>query len=334
MPDKLEQAIAVALDVAQRRRRGEEVSDQSVIERHPELRPLIDNELKKLKILGNARAQAAPPPPRVARLSPAEDVGSAEPDEPEEPDELEELDEPDEDIRFTVVVEDMDVDQTCFVSKPDSVDSGHRQPILKTKKFRPLWRPATALLRVYHDDQQSFESQLLRSERTVIGRVRGDIVIDHDPLMSSQHAEIVRIDRDGQWQWRLRDLQSTNGTFVNVEKAKLREGDELLLGSGRYRFEQCGSKARLHHIVEGQIADTLDLSPQGTLIGRDKCDVMEAFWDEYMDPKHAFIRRDQGNAWRITNTKSVNGVWYRVKDLKLFRSCFFQLGDQRFGFLC
>jgi Fe2+ transport system protein FeoA len=301
--DKLQRAIAVAMDVSDRRDRGEVITDQNVFDRYPELRPLIDLELNKLRI----------------RESSTEDAESGKAD--------------DGDIRFTVMVEDLDVEQTCLVTKPQTEEAGWRKPITETKRFRPLWRPAIALLRIYHDDQQSFESQLLRGQRTVIGRTSGDIIVGHDPLISSKHAEIVRIDEENPCQWRLRDLGSTNGTFVNVEKAKLRDGDELLLGSQRYRITIRGTKATLHHVVEGRIADSLDLDPQGTLIGREKCDSLESLWDEFLDPKHAFIRMDQQRAWRITNTKSVNGVWYRVADLKLFRSCFFQLGEQRFGFM-
>ena len=74
-------------------------------------------------------------------------------------------------------------------------------------------------------------------ERTSIGRDRRcDICVD-DPLVSTSHAEIVR---DVTGAYRLRDLGSRRGTFVGdrqVDEIELREGDELLIGPARWRFD-------------------------------------------------------------------------------------------------
>ncbi len=73
--------------------------------------------------------------------------------------------------------------------------------------------------------------------RLSIGRGEdNDLRID-DPLVSHHHAEIVR-EPDGGYQ--VRDLGSRRGTFVGarrVESAALGEGDELLIGPARLRFE-------------------------------------------------------------------------------------------------
>src|SRR5689334_8946084 len=82
--------------------------------------------------------------------------------------------------------------------------------------FRPLERPPMALLTVIDDGDDSGETVRIRSSSFVIGRVEGDLVIPHDGGISGRHAEIVRRPEGGQFRWYLRDLQSTNGTFVRA----------------------------------------------------------------------------------------------------------------------
>jgi len=205
-------------------------------------------------------------------------------------------------------------------------------PITRTHPFRPQIRPAAAHLRIYHDDQRSYETVSLRSDRTVIGRASGDIIIDHDPQISSEHIEIIRKQNDGRWEWHLRDLKSTNGTYISVERARLHDGDELLLGSNRYRFLLSGQDASLEHMATSGPCQQIDLQREGTLVGRDKSELMNSFHDKHLDPKHALISMGRDEQWFIANTKSLNGVWYRVSELRLFRACYFQIGEQRFGF--
>lgn len=83
----------------------------------------------------------------------------------------------------------------------------------------------------------------LRAERITIGRSRiCDIHID-EPSLSSEHA---RLDRDGGG-WRIVNLLSTNGVFVNGEKVfahRLGNGDVIGLGKIRLRFEDSGARQR------------------------------------------------------------------------------------------
>jgi two-component system, cell cycle sensor histidine kinase and response regulator CckA len=78
-------------------------------------------------------------------------------------------------------------------------------------------------------------------ERTSIGRDRQcDICVD-DPMVSTSHAEIVR---DVTGAYRLRDLGSRRGTFVGerqIDEIELREGDEVLIGPARMRFQTWGA---------------------------------------------------------------------------------------------
>lgn len=73
-------------------------------------------------------------------------------------------------------------------------------------------------------------------KRTRIGRGDDAEIVLVDPGVSRAHA-VVEFDGDRPI---LRDLDSTNGTFINgrrVESQPLRDGDELLFGNTKMRFE-------------------------------------------------------------------------------------------------
>ncbi|HZY97349.1 MAG TPA: FhaA domain-containing protein [Candidatus Cybelea sp.] len=72
--------------------------------------------------------------------------------------------------------------------------------------------------------------------RTRIGRGDESEIVLVDPSVSRSHA-VVEIDAAGPV---VRDLDSTNGTFVNgrrITAQALRDGDELLFGNTKMRFE-------------------------------------------------------------------------------------------------
>ncbi len=72
---------------------------------------------------------------------------------------------------------------------------------------------------------------------TVIGRDAACQIQVDDPMVSLTHAEISRTESGG---YRIRDLGSRRGTFVGARKvteAPLRDGDELLIGPCRLRFD-------------------------------------------------------------------------------------------------
>ncbi|WP_366509985.1 DUF3662 and FHA domain-containing protein [uncultured Parolsenella sp.] len=98
----------------------------------------------------------------------------------------------------------------------------------------PAASPAACLL----IDRKSGRTFTASAPRTVIGRERsaGGIVI-HDPNVSRSHAELSF---DGQT-WRIRDLNSTNGTLVNdvdVDECSLRDGDLITLGLTNLEFRE------------------------------------------------------------------------------------------------
>ncbi len=98
----------------------------------------------------------------------------------------------------------------------------------------PAAKPAACLL----IDRKSGRTFTASGPRTVIGRERsaGGIVI-HDPNVSRSHAELSF---DGQT-WRIRDLNSTNGTLVNdvdIDECSLRDGDLITLGLTNLEFRE------------------------------------------------------------------------------------------------
>lgn len=232
----------------------------------------------------------------------------------------------------------------------------------ETPAFRPLRRPPMALLCILDDGREEGEWYRLRSERTVLGRSEGDIVIPHDTMMSSRHAEILRKLELGRYVWYLADLRSTNGTYVRVGNALLKHNQEMLIGGRRYRFESGAAPLEppadaTAHEGDSQLVQTrgwqavqpsdfipslVELTTQGdgqryllqkpdNLMGRDArvCNVL-VHNDPLLSPRHAVFHRDKKGRWHVENARSINGVWLRVDQIVLDNACQFQLGEQRF----
>jgi pSer/pThr/pTyr-binding forkhead associated (FHA) protein len=227
--------------------------------------------------------------------------------------------------------------------------------------FRPVDRPPMALLTVLDDGDESGELIRLRASTFRIGRVECDLVIPHDGGMSARHAEISRRLEAGVHRWYLRDLQSTNGTFARASSVVLHNGQELLIGRTRLRFELQAPgaapappqaeplatrkwqaapapapapalQAARPMLVELTVAGEgrrFPLSEPETWIGRDpSCRV--TLNDPTVDLKHARAARDAKGRWVLTNARSINGVWARVDEVALERGGQFQCGEQRF----
>ncbi len=218
-----------------------------------------------------------------------------------------------------------------------------------------------ALLCVLDDGRHSGEWLRLRGDHIVIGRDQADVVIAHDPMISSRHAELSRRLERGRQRWCLTDLQSTNGTYVRISHAPLKHNQELLIGSHRYRFEmvpQAGDDgapdsegladkkpkktrdwepgdatlvpALVQLTAHGDGARYL-LSSEENWIGREAsfC-VVNIANDLLVSPRHARFFRDAKGRWQVENGNSLNGTWLRIEQMALKRSCQFQLGEQRF----
>jgi len=238
-------------------------------------------------------------------------------------------------------------------SPPPSVDD--------TARFQPVQRPGIATLIVLDDGDDDGETVRIRRESFVIGRVQGDLIIPHDGNISGKHAEILRRFEGGQWHWYLRDLQSTNGTFVRVAGGILRDGQETLIGGTCYRFESsqldesgetaavAGAPAATRKWAGGSIAQLaaqmnpslVALTHEGDgrrfvldrpeqWVGRDPAQSSIVVQDPLVSPRHARIYRDAKGKWMIQNNRSLNGLWMRITEVALEKGGQFQCGEQRF----
>jgi len=204
------------------------------------------------------------------------------------------------------------------------------------------------------------ETVYLRSDKIVIGRTQGDIVIGHDIAMSGGHAEIARRDFGGKFAWVLRDLGSSNGTLARVRTVTLKPGATILLGSKRYRFHlpgdphsdaSAGQEPRTAMLADlhGIPADSLpafveNLTPgAGTAtrypiratrvtLGRPGCGNDITIDDLCLAKTHAVVTRDVSGVWQLEARPSLNGVWLKVDAIRLTDNCCFQCGEQRFRF--
>ncbi|QDV32586.1 FHA domain-containing protein [Tautonia plasticadhaerens] len=226
-----------------------------------------------------------------------------------------------------------------------------------TRPFRPSIRPPIALLRVLDDGDQEGQDLRIRSSPFVIGRSEGDLLIPHDPGISGRHVELSRAFEDGAHRWLLRDLQSTNGTFVRVSHSQLRDDQELLIGGIRLRFSTAvpgastastaadrpgatrkwdapgrppASVAAMVVLTPGGDGPRLPISGDEAWIGRDPSACSVVLDDPMVSPRHARVARDARGRWTIHNERSLNGLWLRIREIDLIRGGQFQCGEQRF----
>lgn len=90
---------------------------------------------------------------------------------------------------------------------------------------------ADAFLKVISGARQGLNIPLPATEPLIIGRKRGDLLLD-DALVSGTHAQIMPRDEG----WIIQDLGSTNGTLVDgrlIYESALRPGAEITLGNTR-----------------------------------------------------------------------------------------------------
>lgn len=84
------------------------------------------------------------------------------------------------------------------------------------------------------DEQETF----FLAKRTVrIGRLENNDIVIPDPSLSRHHVEI----KQSEGKFRLQDLGSTNGTFLNgrrVSEADLKNGDSISIGKVDFRFRR------------------------------------------------------------------------------------------------
>lgn len=245
------------------------------------------------------------------------------------------------------------------LAKAQRVPTAKDQNLDDTLTFRPVRRPPMAVLTILDDGSNEGEKVRLRTDRVVIGRTEGDILIPHDAAMSSKHAELVRQFDHGHYRWMLTDLKSMNGSYVRLSSTLLKHGQELLIGGRRYRFDAAPQGASIEDSqtpipasgtcawqavgVADLLPSLVELSPEGDgkrhamrgsecWIGRDPhCSILLAD-DPLVSPRHARIFQDGKGRWNIENVGARNGTWTRINRMPFDSSGFFQLGEQRFHF--
>ena len=214
-----------------------------------------------------------------------------------------------------------------------------------------------AVLCVRFDEEDTGEELAIFTSPFVIGRVEGNLVIDHDSEISGRHAELIRVFDNGRHYWQLHDLKSTNGTFVRAAVALLKDQQEILLGGRRYRFEierdgsdpaksnspttrkvqQASSRPVQKPLaVLVEVGDTAKdkrfaVTTTEHWIGRDSRLCSIVLDDPMVSPRHARLYRDKQNRWLLANAKSLNGIWLRINRIDLGNTAQFQLGEQRFS---
>lgn len=234
-------------------------------------------------------------------------------------------------------------------------------PPVEEVLYRSQYRwPAPTILICNDGTLDAGETVYVRSEKISIGRTKGELTFGHDIAMSSAHAQIAREDIGGKQDWVLRDLESSNGTFVRSRNVTLRPGIVIQLGSKRFRFEApaagtLGMPAAtdpgtaLLSDFKAWHADALpaftECVPAGATaaarypirttratIGRPNCGNDIAIDDLCVGSLHAVVTRDVSGVWQLEAHPTLNGVWVKIDAIRLIDNCLFQCGEQRFRF--
>ena len=126
----------------------------------------------------------------------------------------------------------------------------------------PKPHPQRAVL-IFLSNGSSKEMVKLRKDATIIGRSKGDILIN-DSEVSSTHCQIQEIDGC----YNIFDMNSTNGTYVNnqrIVKARLKPGDIITIGDTSIRFTLRDEDQVKHVSTVFKLAQS-DLSESSSLI--------------------------------------------------------------------
>ncbi len=227
--------------------------------------------------------------------------------------------------------------------------------------FRPTQRPPMAVLCILDDASDDEGDWLrLRADQYILGRTEGDILIPHDGRISKRHAMLARQKTLDSFRWYLTDLQSTNGTFVQVAEAPLKSSREFLVGGTRLRFDtpKLDLEAATQSVPAGgqvtqgwqgpslssMLPSVVFLNPDGSdgrsvpistaevWVGRDRGCTVAVPDDPFLSAKHARLSKDGQGQWHLKNNESANGVWLRIdQPLPIKKGvCHFLLGEQRF----
>lgn len=357
-PTPERRAEAIVADVLRRRRKGERVQSDRVLQAYPDLRACLEPLLRKVDVLAAAWEDPAPDSPSAGpalqellqrmdndpELPPLSDSSLHA---PKEQNNNRATIREDESMANGAVQIDVDLEK---VKRPP-FNVAHRQidrlPVESTAEiarptelaspitYRPSMRPPIGMLRVLDDDQSKGEIVRIRKAEFVIGREQGDLTISHDMQISARHAAILRVDNPSGSTWYLHDLRAANGVFIRVKRIDLKGGERFMLANSLVRFVPAtgGNPNRLEELTPQGISDTLALVRNEHWIGRDYR-TCERFLQRnpMIDLQMACIACGPDGEWSIRCPDSLNGMWERVGKAELKSGSMFQLGEQRFVF--
>ena len=160
----------------------------------------------------------------------------------------------------------------------------------------------------------------LTKEEIVLGRLPECDIQLNSNMVSRRHALLRRVGSG----YQVEDLGSTNGTYLRVAKAILKNGQEFLAGGNRFRFEQGSAAAETTEFqaepeelkgtrgwqnvgASQSFPSLVELTPQGEgqrfllrqtehWIGRDACNCQIAMPnDRLLSPRHARVLKSRAS---------------------------------------
>lgn len=228
-----------------------------------------------------------------------------------------------------------------------------------TVRFRPTARPPIPLLTVFDDGMTEGEVVRIRDHRFIIGRTEGDLLIPIDGRISARHVEITNQFVGGLHRWVVTDLQSKHGMFVRVRKTVLADKAEILVGNGRYRFDESRAgtganadyethepdrgttrpwtdghvpirPAALTELLGAEIGNRIVLTNNEYWIGSDPACPICRPDDAFCEPRHVRLYRKPKGGWHAQHNRTVNGLWLLMPQITVESTVRFQIGEQQF----
>ncbi len=214
--------------------------------------------------------------------------------------------------------------QLWALSAEDFQQLRARHPEIETVARRATAQRGATRTGVFEVEQRAIAPGP-KTARIRIGRNPDNEMVYPSELVSGYHAEIELLGDVA----RLRDLDSTNGTFVNdvqVSTADLNDGDEVRVGDERFTFDR--------RAIQASLAPQAPAPAQAQIrIGR-ASDNDIVFDSRLISSHHAVIESADGG-YRLRDLDSLNGTFVngaRIRSATLNDGDEIWVGDERFIF--
>ena len=146
---------------------------------------------------------------------------------------------------------------------------------------------------------------------------------------------------------------------MRVSHTILADNAEILVGKGRYRFENpkpdanavlvpplssvpvrsgqpdganapAPCQAVLVERIPGQTVRRIELAAPECWIGSDPACFICRADDPFVEPRHVRLWWEDDGSWHAQHNKTTNGLWLKVPQVLVETACSFQIGEQRF----